>query len=200
QVAQLLDQPIPDGVDDATRAQLEEQRASLEAIRPMLEKAAENAPRIPPLAASAVERLEAAAYAEAKPPEEEIRRLLEEIRALVPPPPEQPEQPDPSDQEEEQDSKSEDSEKQDEPQDGEQERPENPPDDGDPKDASEPPPAPDPGEPPPDGKSPQDPRQLSPQQVEALLKRALDREKELKEKEKALERILAVPVPVEKDW
>ncbi|MBI4878976.1 MAG: VWA domain-containing protein [Planctomycetes bacterium] len=46
----------------------------------------------------------------------------------------------------------------------------------------------------------QEPRQAEQERVEELLRKAAQREKEYKEKQKELQRLLAVPVPVEKDW
>lgn len=213
QVEQALAQPVPDELDDAARQQMDQQRAQAEALVPMLEKAVENGPKIPPLVTEAAGHLDAARYAEARTTEEEIRRLLEEIRELQPPEEQDPEQqPDESqdendqkDEQDEQDDEQQDQEEDQEQQDQEKQDQEKDDDPSDEKDPQEQDPKDDenePDEPPDDGSEPKpsDPEKRSPQQVMQLLQKALDREKELKEKEKALERLLAVPVPVEKDW
>jgi hypothetical protein len=160
------------------QAQAAEQLASL---KPACEKASEHAPRIAELSVSTADLFGGADFAAALPQAEEIRRLLKEIRDLMPKDEQQQQD---QEQEGEQDQKEQDPQ-----QEGEK------PPEQQPKPTEQ-----DQQEPQPSEQEKQPPPKLTEQQAEQLLRQALAREQEFKDKMKELQKAMAVPVKVEKDW
>jgi len=166
-------------LDEEQKAQLQEQRERMEAEVAAFEKALENLPLIPDLSKRAAANLEQEDYPGALPDEEEILRLLREISELWPKDDESQQGPS---QEENQGDQEKDPEEQPDQQD-QQDQPDQ--DQQDQQDQSE---------------SKQQDQPLTKEQVEELLQKALEREQEYKQKKRELERMLLVPVPVERDW
>lgn len=172
----------PGSGDPAAQVAAMKQRA--EGLKQALSKAAANGPLIPPLAEQAVADLGGGRVQDALRGEQEILRLLKEIAESLrqQDPKDEQKQDQPQEDQEKQDQEKEDQEKQDG--DSEQ-KPEEQPDPKDPKDDS--------------NKQDEKPP-MTQQQMQKLLQQALAREKEYKDKKKALQQALAVPVPVERDW
>lgn len=184
---------------------------ALRSLQPAFDKAKENAPKIPPLANETREQLGRAADADALRNAEEIQRLLREISAAMPKPPQ-----DPQDQhQQDEDSPPKDPQDQNDAKDPKDQK-----DSKDQQDAKDPKDAKDQGQKPkPDPKAGDDeknanereaeqdskgadgePGKLTDRQFKELMQKALAREKEYKEKKEKLKRALAVPAKVEKDW
>lgn len=195
--------PAPD-----PRAQLLE---SLRSLRPALEKAKENAPKIPPLAQAVVANLEARGDVDAVRDAEEIQRLLREITDAMPKPKDDEKKPQSQDGE-----KGEDDSKDDASDDANSESKPNDASDSESKDAKdakgEPEPKPEPDSAEQDAKQDaeekaaqeaqeaKDSGKLTDRAFKELMQKALAREKAYKDKKEKLKRALAVPAKVEKDW
>lgn len=195
--------PAPD-----PRAQLLE---SLRSLRPALEKAKENAPKIPPLAQAVVANLEAHAEADASRDAEEIQRLLREITDAMPKPKDDEKKPQQQDGE-----KGEDDSKDDASDDANSESKKNDASESESKDAKdekgEPEQQPEPDSAEQDAEQDaeekaaqeaqeaKDSGKLTDRAFKELMQKALAREKAYKDKKEKLKRALAVPAKVEKDW
>lgn len=199
QLDQMLESPpeLSEGgeEEDEQRAQLEKMVQQTADLKKAMEKALENAPLIPELARAASQALGEGGHPAALESEEEILRLLREIAELMPEQ-EQEQQGDPDqdqqgdqDQDQQQEDQEEqegeqDEEKKDQEQkDGEQDQEQQEQDGQQEEQESE-----------------EKPGELSKEQVQQMIQQALDREKEYKDKKKELQKLLAVPVRVEKDW
>ncbi|MFH0946747.1 MAG: VWA domain-containing protein [Planctomycetota bacterium] len=167
----LEQQPDMAELKEEEKASLEEQKKRLEAELAAFEKALENLPLIPELSQAAVELLDDGEPVGALSKEEEILRLLREIAELWPHDPNQDQgQPNEDQQGEQQQDEKQEQDQKDQQQEQKEQQEQN---------QEEP---------------------LTKEQIEKMLQQALDREKEYKEKKKELQRLLVVPVPVEKDW
>ncbi|MBK6939723.1 MAG: VWA domain-containing protein [Planctomycetes bacterium] len=193
------------------RAQLIER---LRSLRPALDKAKENAPKIPPFAQSVVASLDARTDADALRDAEEIQRLLREITDALPKPPDDEKKPPQQDGENgENDSKDDASDdansesKQDDDAASESKdakdakddkgKPEpQPEEDGAEQDAKQD----DEAKAAQEAQDAKDSGKLTDRAFKELMQRALAREKAYKDKKEKLKRALAVPAKVEKDW
>lgn len=180
QLQQTPPPTLPEGLDEKQRAeaekQLEKQKAALEGRIESMKRAIEKAPSIPPLAADAATAFGKAEPATALPHAEAIEKILKEIA--------EPLQSD--DQDQDGDSKQDDSEK-------DEKKDESKPEESKPQDSQQ-------ESKPDESKAEPKPQELTQEQIEELLKQAMDREKEFEKKKRELLKGLAVPVKVEKDW
>ncbi len=154
----------------------EQQKA--DALRAALRKGIELGPRIVERSKEAVTELDGGRPDQAIPDQTEALALWKEIADLLPKDDSKP-QPKPD-------------------QDGPSgEDPQKPPDpeSGDPKDPSQKPESPQPKEP-----QPSDPKERAKEQAETMLRKALEREREIKERHKKLRQILMELEKVDKDW
>ncbi len=159
------------------------QRAALERA---CAKALENGPKIAELEARAPKQLLADAASAAAPDQEEALRLLREIENELPK------------SEQKQDQKQDDKQEQQQPKDDPQEPK---PDDAgkqDEKDKEQE--KPDPKEQKDGGQKPGTPPKITPEQAQALLRRAVERAREKNEEQKKAEQAVLVPGRVDRDW
>jgi len=167
----------PDDSSEQERHQHDQLRAQEQALRESYARAIELAPGIAPLASVAAGHLHRKAWEPALPQQEEVLRLLEEIAPKTPPQDQQ--QPDDSPKE----NPAERPDRQDDQQDqsaGKEEQQPSPDDQQQQQGSPE--------------------QDLSRQQAEALLRKVRQRERESRERNRELQRLLQATVPVDKDW
>lgn len=147
-----------------------------EAMKKALEKAVEVGPQVADLARTAEQSLAAPDFVKALEAEKKALALLEELDKLWPKPPKQ----DSKDQEKDQQQQ----QQQQKPDDSQQKQ-----DDKKPDDKKQ------------DGKKPDEKNpEMTPQQVQALLRRAAERSKEKQQEKREAEASVLVPVKVDRDW
>ncbi len=196
--------PADTSASSGVDASAEEQLAQ---YRQMLNKAVELGPQIPPLTQHAAEHLEQSDWPAAQPPAEEALRLLEEIAKSTPPESQQ-------DQQQQQDSQQDQDQQPQSENDSSEDSPSEQNNESQSEDSDKAQPKPEePNEPDESksqeqekesGKQPdaseQENRPMTPQQVEALLQRLREREREHRRQRKQLEQWLYRREPVERDW
>ncbi len=188
--ADSADQDAPLSEEELAAQQMQEQ---VEGLRTSVEKAKEHAGRIEELATEATQDLAARDFASALPKEEEALRLLQEIAESLPKNDQdqqgqdQNQNQDQDQQDEEQNNENQDSE--DSENDENQDQQEEPPQDQEqPQDQDQS-----------EQEQPAQPQPVTPEQIEAMLRKAEEQEREAAEKRRALEALVA-PRKVERDW